>query len=724
MKKIFLFILLTISISGFSQSLYNRWVPASGTDTYSTNITGLTSYNNNIVYVKFANTNTTDATLTINGALGAKHIRAWDGDSWELLTGGELDPSTIYKITYYNTGDYFQLEGTGSGGGGGGGGSEWATGGTITMTNDVLVDGGAAKKIQFGTASAGSDNPTDFEAYSDAGYFKLNSTGFEIYNEPGGIASIVGESGGILMNVAGGGHTGAIYFDESGGHFFNKLDGNTTTTKKFLTETGTGTDGASPVWSDIAAGDVPTLNQNTTGSAATLTTARTIGTATGDVTSAGSSFNGSANNTNAYTLATVNSNVGSFGSATQVPVLTVNGKGLITAVSNTTITPAIPLAGSASLTGALTLTGTSTNTIKFNFAGLGTAVTSVTNGAGLFLDNPDAATVGNNQTSPWITFGSRAWDVTGGASYPVRFAIGSAGTQGTSTAYPVLTFMSSVNSGAYSTIFSINALSGNVTTTGTYVGAGFQTVNNSTAFQIIGGRDVTNSITIKPQNVYDGSTKNNTLVNLFAGGSGFLYTGGTNTGTSFKIAPIINVSAGTTLIREFVIEPTETSLTGVTHQTMVINSATGQNIIGGSTSTASTRFEILGLGTTSSTINTRWSNSSNTLLSQLTDDGNWSIAGNVTLNTVGNKLSIKEGSGGFMGQTTLVAGTKAVTVTGVTTSTRCFAALVIPNTTTLTTSYQCACTANTVTLQANVAAGTINTADVSTLNYILFEPAP
>lgn len=40
-----------------------------------------------------------------------------------------------------------------------------------------------------------------------------------------------------------------------------------------------------------------------TGSAATLTTGRTIGTATGDVTSAGSSFNGSANNTNAYTIA-------------------------------------------------------------------------------------------------------------------------------------------------------------------------------------------------------------------------------------------------------------------------------------------------------------------------------------------------------------------------------------------------------------------------------------
>lgn len=38
-----------------------------------------------------------------------------------------------------------------------------------------------------------------------------------------------------------------------------------------------------------------------------------------------------------FTLATVNSNVGSFGSATQVAGFTVNGKGLITAASNTSI---------------------------------------------------------------------------------------------------------------------------------------------------------------------------------------------------------------------------------------------------------------------------------------------------------------------------------------------------------------------------------------------------
>jgi hypothetical protein len=38
-------------------------------------------------------------------------------------------------------------------------------------------------------------------------------------------------------------------------------------------------------------------------------------------------------NTGALTFATVNSNVGSYGSATAIPIVTVNAKGLVTAVS-------------------------------------------------------------------------------------------------------------------------------------------------------------------------------------------------------------------------------------------------------------------------------------------------------------------------------------------------------------------------------------------------------
>jgi hypothetical protein len=84
-----------------------------------------------------------------------------------------------------------------------------------------------------------------------------------------------------------------------------------------------------PTFRAIVGADVPTLNQNTTGSAATLTTGRTIG-ITGDMTYTSPSFNGSANVTAAGTLATVNANVGTFTNST----ITVNGKGLITAASS------------------------------------------------------------------------------------------------------------------------------------------------------------------------------------------------------------------------------------------------------------------------------------------------------------------------------------------------------------------------------------------------------
>ena len=73
----------------------------------------------------------------------------------------------------------------------------------------------------------------------------------------------------------------------------------------------------------------------TAGEALKLTNARTIST-TGDATYS-VSFDGSANVSSAITLATVNSNVGAFGGAGSIPVVTVNGKGQITAVSTNSI---------------------------------------------------------------------------------------------------------------------------------------------------------------------------------------------------------------------------------------------------------------------------------------------------------------------------------------------------------------------------------------------------
>jgi len=104
--------------------------------------------------------------------------------------------------------------------------------------------------------------------------------------------------------------------------------------------------------------------------------------------------------------------------------------------------------------------------------------------------------------------------------------------------------------------------------------------------------------------------------------------------------------------------------------------------------------------------------------------GNKTLDGSLTLKSVGQGFAIKEGTNGMMGQVALVSGTKAITISGITTSSRAFITLVSPGGTTLTTTYQAVCTANTLTLQANVAAGTINTSDTSTINYFVINQAP
>jgi hypothetical protein len=80
-------------------------------------------------------------------------------------------------------------------------------------------------------------------------------------------------------------------------------------------------------------------------------------TLTGDVTGSGATGITTA-------LATVNGDVGTFGSATQVAQFTVNGKGLITAAGNVTITPA-----ATSITGAAALTEVDDTNVTLTLGG-------------------------------------------------------------------------------------------------------------------------------------------------------------------------------------------------------------------------------------------------------------------------------------------------------------------------------------------------------------------
>ena len=118
----------------------------------------------------------------------------------------------------------------------------------------------------------------------------------------------------------------------------------------------------------------------------TATSTTNIPNLTGDISSVNTST----------TLATVNSNVGTFGGTGAIPVVTVNGKGLVTGV--TTVTAS--LTGTATsttnipnLTGAITSNNTTTSLGSFTSAQLATALTDETgSGSAVFATSPTLVT--------------------------------------------------------------------------------------------------------------------------------------------------------------------------------------------------------------------------------------------------------------------------------------------------------------------------------------------
>ena len=153
--------------------------------------------------------------------------------------------------------------------------------------------------------------------------------------------------------------------------------------------------------STAAAGSFTTLNASgaitgdLTGNADTATalaTGRTIG-MTGDMTWTSASFDGSGNVTGAGTLATVNSNVGSFGTTTAIPVVTVNAKGLVTAVTTATISTALTIAADNGSNDSVAL-GTDTLT----FEGTSNEVETTVSNNKITIGLPSDVTIGNDLT--------------------------------------------------------------------------------------------------------------------------------------------------------------------------------------------------------------------------------------------------------------------------------------------------------------------------------------
>lgn len=214
-------------------------------------IDSLTAWGKDMVWAVQQPSSGSPGTITLPSGI------TWAGGVTPTLqtTSNAVD---LIRVTWFGTMGIASLEGAVSGGSG-----------TVTSVSVATANGFA------GTVATDTTTPAITVKTSVTGILKGNATAISAatagtdYVTPTGsgatltgiTASQVGAVALSLVTAIG----DMIYGSASG--VFTKIAGNTTSTKKFWTQTGTGSASTAPGWNALVSGDIPNNAANTTGTA-------------------------------------------------------------------------------------------------------------------------------------------------------------------------------------------------------------------------------------------------------------------------------------------------------------------------------------------------------------------------------------------------------------------------------------------------------------------------
>jgi hypothetical protein len=251
------------------------------------------------------------------------------------------------------------------------------------------------------------------------------------------------------------------------------------------------------------------------------------------------------------TLATVNSNVGQFGSSTAIPVITVNGKGLVTAMSTTAVS--IP-SGALNFIGDVTGSGTTGSdttltlaTVNSNVGSYGNSVTVPTitvNAKGLVtsasqtaIPTATSSVTGLLSSTDWSTFNGKQAQLNGTGFVKVS---------GTTVSYDNSTYLTT-----------IEGITAGGELSGTYASPSL--VNSAVTGKVLTGLNVTGGSLSASDSILAAFGKVQNQINGLIGGS--IYQGTWNASTN---TPALASGVGTKGYYYIVSVAGTTNLDGIT----------------------------------------------------------------------------------------------------------------------------------------------------------------